>query len=95
VRIIPGVYIDAGLWTALGHDERYLLRVVAFAGTQRSPVIFSHYSTAALLGYPVIGIWPKEVHIIVGAASGKRSGPRLPGMRSTSARTTSSRATDS
>lgn len=77
VRIIAGVYIDAGLWSALGDDERYLLRIAAVAGTRRSPIVFSSYSAAALLGYPVIGAWPTEVHIIVGAASGQRSSPAV------------------
>ncbi|MEO7006106.1 MAG: hypothetical protein ABI065_03665, partial [Terrimesophilobacter sp.] len=75
VRIIPGVYLSVDLWNSLGDDERYLLRVVAVAGNARSSVICSHYSAAALQGYPIIGTWPTQVHIIVGSASGQRSSP--------------------
>lgn len=77
VRIIPGVYLEAAVWNALGDEERYLLRIAAVAGTRRSSVVYSHYSAAALLGYPVIGSWPPQVHVIVGAGSGQRSSPSV------------------
>jgi hypothetical protein len=77
VRVLPGVYVDAAMWSTLDDDERYLLRIAAVAGTRRSPAVFSHYSAAALLGYPIIGTWPLQVHIIVGVGSGQRSSPAV------------------
>lgn len=77
MRVIPGVYLEAALWSTLEDDERYLLRIAAVAGTRRSAVVYSHYSAAALLGYPVIGTWPIPVHLVVGAGSGHRSSPAV------------------
>ncbi|MEO7006456.1 MAG: hypothetical protein ABI275_00455 [Terrimesophilobacter sp.] len=77
VRVISGVYLDATVWNTLEEDERYLLRIAAVAGTRRASVVYSHYSAAALLGYPVIGRWPTQVHLIVGAGSGQRSSPAV------------------
>lgn len=77
VRVIPDVYVEAALWSTLADDERYLLRIAAVAGTRRSTVVYSHYSATAMLGYPMVGAWPTQVHLIVGAGSGHRSSPAV------------------
>ena len=76
-KILAGVYVATDLWRALSDDERYLLRIAAVAGTRRGQAVFSHYAAAALLGYPIIGVWPVQVHTIVGAGSGLRSTPTI------------------
>ena len=76
-KVLAGVYIATELWRALSDDERYLLRIAAVAGTRRGQVVFSHHSAAALLGYPVIGAWPVQVHTVVGSRSGLRSTPAI------------------
>ena len=76
-KVLAGVYIATALWHTLSDDERYLLRIAAVAGTRRGKVVFSHHSAAALLGYPVIGAWPLQVHTLVGAGSGLRSTPTI------------------
>ena len=73
IRLRRGVYVLAADWDALGADERYLRRIHAHAAVAEAPVIYSHFSAAALWGLPVVGAWPTEIHLATSAAAGGRS----------------------
>ena len=72
-RIRPGSYVAADRWQTASELERYRMRIVAVARTRRSPPILSHWSAAAVLGLPILGRWPEEVHRLTDRASGGRS----------------------
>lgn len=73
VRLRRGVYMTASDWASRDPDARYraLVRGACFA-TPTRPVI-SHQSAAALWGLPVLGPWPRDVHVLVERATGGRS----------------------
>ena len=73
IRLRRGVYVHAVEWAALGADERYLRRIHAHAAVAEAQVVYSHYSAAALWGLPIVGAWPKEIHLVASAAAGGRS----------------------
>ncbi|WP_104165666.1 hypothetical protein [Cryobacterium sp. N22] len=73
IRLRRGVYVHAAEWAALGADERYLRRIHAHAAVAEAQVVYSHYSAAALWGLPIVGAWPKEIHLVASAAAGGRS----------------------
>lgn len=77
VRLVRGTFVPAEVWSTLTHDQRYLLRIRAVAETLGDGAVLSHYSAAAVWGYPIIGLWPELVHVIVGAKSGCRSSSRV------------------
>jgi hypothetical protein len=53
--------------------QRYLDRVVAVGETRRRDVVFSHVSALAILGLPVLGLWPDTVDILEPMGSARRS----------------------
>lgn len=75
-RLIRGVYAPTSLWESADDDARYLLRIKAVVLTRRSRPVLSHYSAARVWGLPVLGRWPREVHIITPGrgARGPRNG---------------------
>lgn len=42
-------------------------------GADRARQVFSHWSAAALWGYPIIGAWPSRIHVTLPSRSGQRS----------------------
>jgi hypothetical protein len=73
LRLRRGAYVLAAEWAALRPDERYLRRIRAHAAVAETPVVYSHYSAAALWGLPMVGAWPTEIHVATPAATGGRS----------------------
>jgi hypothetical protein len=53
--------------------QRYLDRVVAVGETRRRDVVFSHMSALAILGLPVLDLWPSTVDILEPTQSARRS----------------------
>ena len=76
-RLRRGVYLPTPHWENLGVDERYLFRIRAFAAVSTDPPVFSHYSAAAIWGFPRPSSWPVDVHIIAPPAPGGRSKPGI------------------
>lgn len=62
-RLLRGVYAPSSLWNSADDDARYLLRIKAVVLTRRSQPVLSHYSAARVWGLPILGRWPREVHI--------------------------------
>ena len=73
VRISRGVYADTLAVAQLDALTKYLLLVRAVVETRRSRPVVSHWSAAALHGLPIVGDWPRAVHITQSPASGRRS----------------------
>lgn len=76
-RLARGRYLTAPEWASLDPDTRYCARVHAFAETTRTTQVFSHWSAAALWGYPVIGAWPNRIHLTFNPGTGQRGVRRL------------------
>lgn len=73
VRVHRGAYIAADEWASLDRHERYRRHVIAAALASRSRPVLSHFSAAALWGIPIIGDWPKLVHVLTTPAAGTRT----------------------
>ncbi|WP_162940062.1 hypothetical protein [Gryllotalpicola protaetiae] len=77
IRLRRGLRFPDGEWAALTPTERYRAFVAGVTQTFKKRPVLSHYSAAALWGLPIIGPWPREVHILVPHASGGRSDPGI------------------
>jgi hypothetical protein len=74
VRVSRGVYADTVAVAQLDARAKYLLLVRAVAETRRNRPVVSHWSAAALHGLPILGPWPRSVHITQLPTTGTRSG---------------------
>ena len=71
-RVRRGVYAPPGS-AAAAADEQYLRAVHASSRTLTGDALYSHESAAVILGLPVLGAWPTQVHLIAERRSGGRS----------------------
>jgi hypothetical protein len=76
-RIARGRYLSTSDWDALDRDLQYRARIHAFVETTRTPQVFSHWSAAALWGYPIIGAWPNRIHLTFNPGTAHKSTPRV------------------
>lgn len=72
MRIHRGAYVSAEAWRSLDRHERYRRQVVAAALASRVNPVLTHQSAAALWGIPIIGDWPKLVHVATTMSAGTR-----------------------
>jgi hypothetical protein len=72
VRVHRGAYISAEEWRLLDRHERYRRQVMAAGLASRGRPVISHKSAAALWGIPIIGDWPKVVHVLTTPSAGTR-----------------------
>jgi hypothetical protein len=72
-RIARGRYLPTSDWEALDRDEQCRARIRAFLETTRVRQVFSHWSAAALWGYPIIGNWPSRIHLTFDTSGRHRS----------------------
>lgn len=72
-RVRRGAYVDDAVWRAAKPTKRYEMLVRATLPNLKRPAPLSHESAAVLLGIPVIGPWPDEVHLLEETAAGGRS----------------------
>ena len=70
VRTRRGIYVPGELWRAADPDQRYRLFVLSTTLAARRPLVLSHGSAAVMHGLPLIGAWPRMVHVIDPDASG-------------------------
>ena len=73
VRVVPGAFVNAGLWNELIPLERHRLKVLATARRLRTDAVFSHHAAAALWGIRMLRGWPTTVDVTVERAAGGRS----------------------
>ncbi len=73
VRVARGRFLPEAEWNELDHDAKYKAKIHAWVETTRTRQVFSHWSAAALWGYPIIGAWPNRIHVTLGLRAGQRS----------------------
>lgn len=76
-RVARGRYLPTSEWDALDRDMQYRVRIHAFAETTRTTQVFSHWSAAALWGYPIIGAWPSRIYLTFNPGTAQRSTSRV------------------
>ena len=64
VPLAPGTYLERAAWDAAGPRERHLLRVHAVLPRLGGDLVVSHESALALHGFPLLGAWPSQVHVV-------------------------------
>ena len=72
VRLRPGVYLPADIWSHLSAEDQYLARIAAVVAVEPGPLILSGLSAAALCRLSFIGSPPIRPEIS-GTANGGRS----------------------
>lgn len=73
-RVALSVYADKLAWDALTSRDQYIHRIRAVLETRAfDSGVVSHESAAALHGLPVLGSWPRQVHITIGRSNGGKS----------------------
>lgn len=72
-RLTRGVYTPFDAWNSADDDERYLLRISAAVLTRRTRPVLSHASAARVWGIPILGFWPREVHLMAGGGGTRES----------------------
>lgn len=73
VRVVPGAFVKAGLWSELKPHEQHRLKVLATARRMRSEAVFSHHAAAALWGIRMLRNWPKLIDVTMERTTGGRS----------------------
>ena len=68
-----GIYTPEQAWAEASAEQQYRTKVLAASRTIAPGAIFSNESAANLLGLPVLGEWPPDVHIVTERRSGGRS----------------------
>ncbi len=76
-RVVPGAYVDADLWGRLSDRERYVTRVHSTVSRLQGPVAISHWSAAAVWGFPVPDAWPESVQVVDPRRASSNSIPTL------------------
>lgn len=72
-RLARGAYLPTAYWQRLDKRQQYVTRIRAVAGTRRSAMVLSHWSAAAVHALPIMGEWPRVVHVTIPPTSGGRS----------------------
>jgi len=65
VRVAHGSYMPAAAWQALTFEQQHLARAHAFNEASVTRHVFSHFSAAVVLGIPIVGPLPRQVHVTV------------------------------
>ena len=73
IRVVPGAFINAGLWNEFTPLERHWLKVLATERRLTTEVVFSHHAAEALWGIRMLRSWPKTVDVTLERATGGRS----------------------
>lgn len=77
VKLAPGTYVEAELWSDAGDRQKHLLRAHAVLGRLATPVVASHETALAFHGFPLLGRWPEQVHVVDPARRSTLSSSRL------------------
>lgn len=75
----PARYSDVSpdVWARADRDGRYLLRIYAAVLSSRSRPVLRHLSAARVWGLPILGPWPRAVHVQGGSRMAPRATPAL------------------
>jgi hypothetical protein len=77
VRLVPGTYTDRDHWEALSEREQYVARCHAQLLDLPPGVVASHWSAAAVWGFPVRERWPDRLEVVDAARSRTNSSATL------------------
>lgn len=69
--------VSPDVWAAADRDGRYLLRIYAAVLSRRSRPVLRHLSAARVWGLPILGSWPRTVHVQGTSAVTGRPSPSL------------------
>lgn len=72
--VIPGVFVDAAVWSQASSRERLVLRARAVAPRLRGTMVFSHETAAAIHGWDHLGAEPELVDVSDPALTRTRRG---------------------
>ena len=73
IRVRAGAYVRAAEWEQATHDEQALVRTAAVVRSRYQDAILTRESAALILGIPIVGPRPKEVHLISGTGAAPRN----------------------
>lgn len=74
VRLRRGAFAAADAWAALDPRERHRALVLATALlAEQDDAVLSHWAAAALHGLPLLGAWPRTVHVTTPCGSTGRT----------------------
>jgi len=62
IRLCPGGYAERAGFESLSPEQQHVVRLRAIAGASATPVLFSHWSAAAVHGLPVLRARLSTVH---------------------------------
>jgi hypothetical protein len=63
-RVVRGSYLDADAWHALSQREKYIVTIRETLRQASAGLVVSHWSAAAVWGFPVVDEWPSETQVI-------------------------------
>lgn len=72
IRVRRGSYLPRDQWDEMDGRERHIARAHAVAANATIDPVFSHFTAAALHGIPVIGPYPRHVHVTVAPGVNRR-----------------------
>lgn len=72
-RVRRGAYVEDATWQEASRRKRYEFFVRGTLPALQRPATLAHESAAVLLGIPIIGAWPDQVHLIEPTGAGGRS----------------------
>ena len=64
VRLAAGVYVRADDWRSLDAASKHTARVHAVLPRLGPHAVVSHESALAVRGFPLLGEWPRRVHVV-------------------------------
>ncbi|MDF8265696.1 hypothetical protein [Luteipulveratus flavus] len=73
VRLRQGLYVQGSSWSDLTARDRLIMRAYAVDRHSAESHVFSHHTSAALWGLPIIGRWPTLVERVAPAGVKGRS----------------------
>lgn len=76
-RAFRGCYVDARFWASLAGADAHRALAQLAALTYGDDLVFSHHTAAALWRLPILGVWPKRVHVAGNPGGGGRSSATL------------------
>lgn len=72
VRVRRGCYLPRPEWDSLTSEQRHCARAHAVAANAAIEPVFSHLTAAALHGIPIVGAFPREVHVTIAQGAARR-----------------------
>lgn len=72
-RVTRGWYMSTTNWQNLLHTDRHLVRAICAHKDARTTPVFSHFTAAAILGFPLLNFDTSKPHVLLPASSSRQS----------------------